>query len=90
MSRSDPYVEAMQREVENWPGMTYSLTTSSRHNRVWLTYGGRSRLATYPKTGSDRRGPLNHAADVRRALNDLGAQRARRHHHHQIDHRRTA
>jgi hypothetical protein len=76
MTRRCPYTDATAREMERWPGVTYTFDAQGKHNRVVLTYAGRSHFLPFPRTGSDHRGPLNHVAALRRVLVGMGAVRA--------------
>lgn len=72
MSRN-PFDEAMDRELQRWPSVTAVRSIGGKHNRIILHHGDRSSVVVYPATPSDRRGVLNHIAQMRRILRDLGA-----------------
>lgn len=69
------YITASERELRRWPGVTTRREHLSRHARMVLTFNGQSRCVTYPLSPSDRRGPMNHVGDIRKALLEMGATR---------------
>lgn len=69
------YITASERELRRWPGVTARREHLSRHARMVLTFNGQSRCVTYPLSPSDRRGPMNHVGDIRKALLEMGATR---------------
>lgn len=76
------YQEAIEREVESWPGATVRFEHGSKHPKAKLTFapeGGEPMTLSrpFPGTPSDNRGLQNCIADVRRTLRQLGAERAK-------------
>lgn len=76
--RGCDWIVKVDRELEKWPGVAaYREFPGNRHNRLIITFGGKSRFVIYPSSpGKSRKAILNHIQDVRRALRELGAQRA--------------
>ena len=77
MSRCE-YDLATERELIMWPGVTWRREHRAKHMAVILTFRGLERMMTYPASGSDVRGPLNHVRDLRATLRDMGAYRVER------------
>lgn len=70
------YDEPTDAELARWPGVTSTRTVRSKHYALLLTFNGVTRQVFYPCSPSDAyRGALNHLADVRRVLTELGATR---------------
>lgn len=77
MSRD--YLEATQRELENWPGASMDSAIASKHRVITIHYRGQSRKVFLAATPSDvSRGLKNHLSVVRRELAALGAKRTAR------------
>lgn len=71
------YDDPVEAELDRWPGVAWARETRSKHYALVLTYRGQSRFVIYPATpGDNRRGALNHLANVRAELRALGAQRS--------------
>lgn len=68
--------ELVAPEIREWPGATFTIDNSRPHPRILLRYKNQSRFVVTASTGSDRRGPLNMLARVKRELAGLGATRA--------------
>lgn len=62
-------------ELARWQGVTHERGMTAKHHYLAVTYRGQTRRIVYPASGSDRRGPQNHAQDVRQVLRELGAVR---------------
>lgn len=70
--------DAVDAELERWPGVTWTRICRGKHPAVVVTFGSVSRAVGYSGTPSDsRRGLDKHLTDLRRALRDLGAVRER-------------
>lgn len=70
------YIEAIERELESWPGVTVRFEQGRKHCRAIFTYRGAERFQTFPSTPSDGvRGVLNNTCEVRLRLRELGATR---------------
>ena len=67
--------QATERELENWPGVTFTQETGKNHTKVTLHYNGQSRLVIAASTPSDVRAIPNHLSIVRREIRALGAER---------------
>jgi hypothetical protein len=68
------YDDALEREMRDWPGVSYSVVIGGKHRRVIVSYAGARRSVSMPSTPSDSRyGVHNFKGDLRRALRDLGA-----------------
>ena len=72
------FLAETQREAEQWPGVAVSHEFGGKHFKLILSYCGQERTAFCPVSASDRRAILNHIADVRRQLTDMGATRLER------------
>jgi hypothetical protein len=72
---SDDYLARIERVLAQHEIRDYRIERTRRHRRVVIERGGRQIAVTFPTTPSDWRGPLNAAADLRRALG-LGGRRA--------------
>jgi hypothetical protein len=67
--------QATERELENWPGVTFTEETGKGHTKVTLHYNGQTRFVIASSTPSDWRSVPNHLAIVRREIRALGAER---------------
>lgn len=73
---SSDYLEATQRELEQWPGVTMRSAVAGKHRLITLHYNGRSRKVFASLTPSDdSHGLKNHLGVVRKELAALGAQK---------------
>ena len=80
MSQAQPkrtiYDDAMEAELARWPRVTWKRVVRGKHYAMNLTFGGVTRLHTYPSTPSDsRRGQQRQIRDLKESLRDLGATR---------------
>lgn len=77
MRRNSDWITKVDAELANWPGVShFRKLGGSRHSRLYLTYGERSRFVVFPS--SPCKSPsaiLNHIQDVRRTLRELGAEK---------------
>ena len=71
-----PYQQMAELELAHWPGVQFRVEVTGRHEKVFLTYAGRTQFLVRPATPSDHRGPKKHACDIKRKLREMGAQRA--------------
>ena len=71
------YQAFAEREMGHWPGVTFHVDACGRssHEKLVLNYQTHSRFLVRPRTPSDRRGPIKHTCDIRRALREMGAIR---------------
>ena len=67
--------QATERELEDWPGVSFTEETGKNHTKVMLHYNGQSRLVIAASTPSDHRAIPNHLAVVRKEIRALGAER---------------
>lgn len=68
--------KAIQREVEEWPGVTVEFVSGGKHPKVKFTYLGNMLARPYPGSPSDAMFGIHRTlGDCRRALKQLGAQR---------------
>lgn len=72
------YLETLEAEFEQWPGVTWAFSLAGKHARCDLTFEGRSKPIFMPLTPSDARGHLNCRQDARGVLRELGAVRTER------------
>ncbi len=61
--------------MQAWPGASFTVDRTRPHPRIILRYRDKTRFVVASNTGSDKRGPLNMLATVRKELAGLGAQR---------------
>jgi hypothetical protein len=66
---------ATERELEDWPGVTFEEETGKNHTKVTLHYNGQTRLVIASCTPSDVRAVPNHLSILRREIRALGAER---------------
>lgn len=72
------YEKAIEREVEDWPGVTVEFTTGGKHPKAKLSFGGKMLAQTYAGTPSDAAfGVHQMLGDMRRAMKKLGATRTK-------------
>lgn len=70
------YDQAVDAELERWPGVSWHREVRSKHYALVLTVGNLSRFVIYPASPSDSiRGAKNHLANVRQTLREMGAVR---------------
>ncbi len=67
--------QATERELENWPGVTFTEETGKNHTKVTLHYNGQTRLVIASSTPSDVRALPNHLSVLRKEIRALGAER---------------
>lgn len=67
--------EPMERELENWPGVSWKRSIRGKHYALVLTFNGATRFVTYSSTPGDRASRFNAVRDLRSTLRDLGAVR---------------
>lgn len=67
--------QATERELEDWPGVTFSEEQGKNHTKVILAYKGQTRLVVASSTPSDVRAIPNHLTILRREIRALGAER---------------
>lgn len=68
--RYRPVLEAIEKELEG-TSVTYTFTPTSKHNKVRLALGERSRLVVMSASTSDYRALKNQIRDVRHAIHAL-------------------
>ena len=74
MKRTHPYDAVADAEIAKHPtAQIVRRETNGQGCVLWLRVGDATRPVFYPKTPSDRKGPLNHVRDIRRVLRALGA-----------------
>lgn len=72
------FEDAIAAEIEQWPGVTLAFEDGSKHPVALLSFDGLTLKRPYAGTPSDSRfGKHRMLGDVRRALRDLGAARAK-------------
>ena len=72
------YEKAIEREVEEWPGVTVEFAQGGKHPKAKLSFGGKMLAQTYASTPSDSAfGVHQMLGDVRRVLKKLGATRTK-------------
>lgn len=69
------YHDAIERELADWPGVTFAFGEGAKHPFVTLVFNGASKRHVFPSTPSDARGALNAISDMRRTLSAMGAKR---------------
>jgi hypothetical protein len=69
------FKEVLQREIQNWNGVKYRFDNRNHHPCIIVSYRGKEQFIPFPKSGSDRRGPLNNRAQLRQRLKKMGAER---------------
>lgn len=68
--------DPVEAELSRWPGVTYWREVRSKHYALYLSYRDATRFVIYAATpGDNRRGALNHIANVRAELRAMGATR---------------
>lgn len=76
--RGRDFREAIERELQRWPGVSGSFERRKKHPAVVLSYGDRTASTTFPATSSDHRALLNKISDIRRTLRAWGVQETAR------------
>lgn len=77
-SKGKEVAEAIQREVEEWPGAAVEIVEAKRgHPKAKLTFDGKIMNVVFSATPSSSRSIHHTLADVRRALRKLGAERSK-------------
>lgn len=77
MNRRD-YEKAIEREIEEWPGVTVEFADGGKHPKAKLSFGGKMLSQTYSGTPSDGAfGVHQMLGDMRRAMKKLGAERTK-------------
>lgn len=66
---------ATEKELEDWPGVTFTVEDGGKHPKVVLDYKGETRFVVTASTPSDNRALPNHLATLRREIRALGAER---------------
>ncbi|CAB4120991.1 hypothetical protein UFOVP4_49 [uncultured Caudovirales phage] len=74
---SNSFLPVLERELEAWSGVVFSLDDKRSHPRIVLTYNGASRFVVTSRSPSDYRVDRNRIKTVRHVLSELGAKRAR-------------
>ncbi len=67
------YLQQIERFFEGHEVRDYRFDHRSKHMQVKGTFNGKPFRVTFPKTGSDWRGPLNAIKDLRHAMGLVGA-----------------
>ena len=67
--------QATERELQDWPGVTFTEETGKNHTKVILAFEGKTKMIVAASTPSDVRALPNHLALVRREIRALGAER---------------
>lgn len=77
MNRKD-YEKAIEREVEEWPGVTVEFVEGSKHPKAKFAFAGKMLAHAYAGTPSDSAfGVHQMLGDMRRTMKKLGAARAK-------------
>jgi hypothetical protein len=72
----DPFISAVEQEIEHWPGVSIEWDRLSKHRKATFTLSGKRKFITLPSTGSDTvRGPKNVVTNMRSVLREIGAER---------------
>jgi hypothetical protein len=65
---ADDYLARIERFLSDNDIAVYRFERRGKHRAVVVTFGGRTRRFFFPTSGSDRRGPANTIANLRREL----------------------
>lgn len=72
------YEKAIEREVEEWPGVTVEFTAGGKHPKAKYSFEGKMLSHPYPSTPSDAAFGIHRMlGDHRRVMKKLGATRAK-------------
>lgn len=71
MSKFKAIEDMLCTELQGCPDAHYSLVKTSKHLKVWISIGERSRFVTMSASASDGRAIKNQRRDVRRVLHEL-------------------
>lgn len=72
------YEKAIEREVEEWPGVTVEFTTGGKHPKAKFTFDGKMLSHGFASTPSDGAfGVHQMLGDMRRVMKKLGAARSK-------------
>lgn len=66
---------ATVRELQDWPGVTWTEENGGKHGKLILSYRGETRMIVVAHTPSDQRAVPNHLATLRRELRGMGAEK---------------
>ena len=73
------YDDAIEKEIAAWPGASVTFGMRAKHREAVIAFDGQTRFVVFPSSPGDAyRGAKNKIADVRQALEELGAVRAPR------------
>ena len=67
--------QATERELEDWPGVTFTEEAGKNHTKLIVSYNGQTRMVFVSATPSDVRAVPNHVSVLRREIRALGATR---------------
>lgn len=67
-------LKMMLRELDKWPGITYSLGHRTKHPVIHVHLGDQSFMHTYAGSPSDYRGARNKVSQLRRAIREMVAK----------------
>lgn len=65
----------LEQELSRWTGFQWSYEHGGRHKKIVLQKEGQRRICPFSLTPVCRRSLLNNVTQLRRALNEIGAQR---------------
>lgn len=78
MSSRSEFEDAIEKEIENWPGVTVQFEMGGKHPIAILSFGGLTVKRPFSgTTGDSRFGKHKMLGDVRRALRSIMAERAK-------------
>lgn len=66
---------ATEKELQDWPGVTFEEEDGGKHTKLILKYRGETRFVVVSRTPSDVRAVPNHLTVLRKEIRALGAQR---------------
>jgi len=65
----------LEAELAKWTGFTWGCRNGGRHKQIVLENEGHRRICPFSLTPVCRRSLLNNVTQLRRALNEIGAQK---------------
>ena len=68
-------LDALEKELRAWPGVTYEVVTNRPHSKLYVQYGEQRRFIPFSGTPVQTRGMLNKVSQLRRLLRDIGAEK---------------
>lgn len=77
-SKANEYVDAIKREVEQWPGVAVDFVEGKKHPKAKFKFGDKVLSRPFASTPSDSAYGIHQMlGDMRRAMKQLGAERAK-------------